>query len=497
MQNSELENSFLQEIKLNLRYKIYLILISLFLIVPKTFCQTEIRNLEAGINKIISDPFFEHTTVAINIFDLTDSISLFKRNEKLLLRPASNMKILTSITGLINLGETYKFKTDLYHTDIIEGETLYGDLYIVGGFDPDFTTSDLDSLVGIVKSLGIKEIKGGIFADVSKKDSLYWGKGWMWDDDPDPTSPYLSALNINGNSIKVFVEGDEIGSPAKVSLIPQTEYFKVVNNSVTVPPNSADNLEITRDWVNRSNTIIVGGDVRKVSVVDTSANTKKLNLLHPEKYFLTLLKEHLEKEGIKVGKEIDLKKVTENSVYLTSIQREIDTVLSDTNKESDNLNAEMMIYAIAFKDSGAPASADNGLAAVKRLIDSVGLNPDDYSIADGSGASHYNLISAKLLLETLKYIYYEKKYLFDLFYNSLSIAGVDGTLKHRMKKKPVYGNVHAKTGTIKGVSNLSGYVTSKSGHLIAFSTLIQNFVGDYSKARNFQDKICELLADYK
>jgi D-alanyl-D-alanine carboxypeptidase/D-alanyl-D-alanine-endopeptidase (penicillin-binding protein 4) len=482
---------------MNLRYKIYLILISLFLIAPKTFSQTEIRDLETGINKIISDPSFEHTTIAINIFDLTDSIPLYKQNEKLLLRPASNMKILTSIAGLVNLGKSYEFKTDLYHTGIIEGDTLYGDLYVVGGFDPDFTTSDLDSLVGIVKSLGIKEIKGGIFADVSKKDSLYWGKGWMWDDDPDPTSPYLSALNINGNSIKVFVEGDEIGSPAKVSLIPQTEYFKVVNNSVTVSPNSADNFKITRDWVNRNNKIIVVGDVRKVSLVDSSANTEKLNLLYPEKYFLTLFKEHLEKKGIKVEKEIDLKKVTENSVCLTSIQRDIDTVLSNVNKESDNLNAEMMIYAIAFNDSGAPASADNGLAAVKRLIDSVGLNPDDYSIADGSGASHYNLISAKLLLETLKYIYYEKKDLFDLFYNSLSIAGVDGTLKHRMKKSPVYGNVHAKTGTIKGVSNLSGYVTSKSGHLIAFSILIQNFVGDYSKARSFQDNICELLAEYK
>jgi len=97
----------------------------------------------------------------------------------------------------------------------------------------------------------------------------------------------------------------------------------------------------------------------------------------------------------------------------------------------------------------------------------------------------------------LKYIYYERKDLFNLFYNSLSIAGVDGTLKNRMRISPAYGNVHAKTGTIKGVSNLSGYVTSKSGHLITFSILIQNFVGDYSKARSFQDKICELLAEYK
>ena len=167
------------------------------------------------------------------------------------------------------------------------------------------------------------------------------------------------------------------------------------------------------------------------------------------------------------------------------------------NKESDNLNAEMMIYAIALKDSDAPASVNNGLAAVKRIIDSVGLNPNDYFVADGSGASHYNLVSAELLLDVLKYMYYERKDLFDFFYNSLAIAGVDGTLKKRMKNTSTEGNVHAKTGTLKGVSNLSGYVTSQSGHLIAFSILIQNFVESYSKARNFQDKICILLAEYE
>ena len=167
------------------------------------------------------------------------------------------------------------------------------------------------------------------------------------------------------------------------------------------------------------------------------------------------------------------------------------------NKTSDNLDAEMLLYAIAFADSGAPAMADDGLAAVKRFIETLGFNSDDYYLADGSGVSHYNLVSAELLSEFLKNIYYERKDLFDLFYNSLAIAGVDGTLKNRMRGTLAEGNVHAKTGTIKGVSNLSGYVTSKNGHLLAFSILIQNFVEEYSKARSFQDKICELLAEYE
>jgi len=457
---------------------------------------SSIQKLVSSIEKITNDSFFEQTTIAINIFDLTDSISLFNKNEKLLLRPASNMKLLTSAAALINLSEDYNFKTDLYHTGVIEGDVLYGDLIVVGGFDPDFTTDDLDSFVCVIKSLGIKKVTGGINGDTSMKDSLYWGKGWMWDDDPDPSAPYLSALNINNNSIKVFVNGSEVGHQADCKLIPETNYTQVINNSITVKSNSSEDFFVTRDWVNRSNKIIVEGKIRKSSVIDSSNQFFKINLLEPDNYFLTLFEEKLENENILVEKPIQIKPLPENAVYLASIYRVIDTVLSVVNKDSDNLSAEMLIYAIAYKDSGAPASSANGLAAVKKFIDSLGLNSDDYSIADGSGVSHYNLISAELIVGLLKYIYYKQDNLFPLFYNSLSIAGVDGTLMTRMKNTLAQNNVHAKTGTLNGVSTLSGYVTANNGNLIAFSIMIQNFVKEYSTARNFQNKICELLAEY-
>lgn len=459
--------------------------------------KSAISNLASDINKIISDPFFGKTLIAIDIFDLTDSLSLFQKNEKLLLRPASNMKLLTTATALINLGEYYTYRTDIYHTGVIEGNTLFGDVFVVGGFDPLFSSEDLDSLVVVIKSLGVKNISGGIYADISKKDSMYWGKGWMWDDDPEPSAPYLSALNINGNSIEVVVEAAEIDSPAIVKLYPEIKFVDVVNNSVTVDERNAGDFLITRDWVNRKNTIQVNGKVSKAKVSNSFENKSKVNLLYPERYFLTAFKEKLEGQEISIEKQIDVRSLAENSVYLASIYRSIDTVLSAVNKVSDNLSAEMLIYAIAYSDSGAPAVANDGLAAVKILIDSIGLISDDYSFADGSGVSHYNLISAELILKALKYFYYERKDLFPLFYNSLAVAGIDGTLKNRMKNTSAQNNVHAKTGTLNGVSNLSGYVTAKNGHLLAFSIMIQNFVEEYSKARSFQNKICVLLAEYE
>jgi len=489
---------------LKFRIKIFLVSICVFILASNSFPQSDIktpassiRDLVSDIDKIINEPFFDKTLIAIDIFDLTDSVSLFQKNEKLLLRPASNMKLLTSAAALMNLGEYYSFRTDLYHTGAIDGETLYGDIFVVGGFDPDFTTSDLDSLVKVIKSLGIKNIAGGIYGDISKKDSMYWGKGWMWDDDPEPSAPYLSALNINDNSIEVFVEGSKIGLPAVVSLVPKTDFVDVENKTVTVDSANDNDLLITRDWVNKKNTILVNGKVSNAELNISSENKSKVNLLYPERYFLTLFKEHLGQGGIKIAKPIETKRLEENSVYLASIYRSIDTVLAVVNKDSDNLSAEMLIYAMAYNDSGAPATADDGLAAVKRFIDSIGSISDDYSIADGSGVSHYNLVSAELILKILKYFYYERKDLFPFFYNSLAIAGVDGTLRNRMKNTSAQNNVHAKTGTLNGVSNLSGYVTAKNSHLLAFSIMIQNFVEDYSKARSFQNKICELLAEYE
>ena len=471
---------------------LFLILFSVYV-----FPQQGIASLNKKLGKIVNDEFFQHSQIAIDVYDLTAQKSLYKHNESLLLHPASNMKLLTSAASLIFLGTNYSFETSLFHTGVISDDTLYGDVYVKGGLDPDFTTNEIDSLVQIVKMLNVKHITGNLYADISLKDSLYWGNGWMWDDDPDPSAPYLSALNINKNSIEVFVEGSKIDSPAVVSIIPQTEYVKVFNSAKTVSSTQDNDFKVTRDWVNRTNNIFINGKVKAGTISDSSDNTEQINILHPEKYFLSLLKEHLQNSGVLPAGDIQIKKLPVNSVFLTTIERPLDSVLINMNKESDNLSAEMLLYALALNDSGAPAIAENGIEAIYNLVDSLGLNPDDYTFADGSGVSRYNLVSAELITELLKYMFNSQKNLFDIFYESLPVAGIDGTLEKRMTGTKAENNVHAKTGTLAGVSNLSGYVTAQNGHLLTFSILIQNFLDETKKARAIQDKICNILAKYK
>ena len=249
-------------------------------------------------------------------------------------------------------------------------------------------------------------------------------------------------------------------------------------------------LFIDRNWLERKNEIlIVGKDDKKTYIT-------KINVLNPELYFLKVFAEVLDSNNITILGKIESRKISENAVYLSSLLRKYSDVIFNLNKESDNLSAEMTLLAIAEKYYGKPATAKNGIHIIEKMIKEIGLNPEDYRLVDGSGVSHYNVVSAELLVKILKYIFNEKPELYEKLYNSFPIAGVDGTLEYRMKNTSAEKNVHAKTGTLSGVSTLSGYLTSKKNHTIAFSILMQNYVGSSSNAKELQDEICKILSEY-
>jgi D-alanyl-D-alanine carboxypeptidase/D-alanyl-D-alanine-endopeptidase (penicillin-binding protein 4) len=473
---------------------ILLFLLTIF--VTNIFPKNNAQNLKSKIDSVFTDQFFASTLMGIDVYDLTAKKELYKKNEKLLFRPASNMKILTTSTGLVFLVPSYNFQTSIYYTGEIINGTLYGDLFIVGGCDPDFSTNDLDSLVSVVRSAGIHEITGNLFGDVTMKDSLFWGNGWMWNDDPSTDAPYLTALDINANSIGAIVKSTKLGQKAQITLVPTSNYFKIENFTTTVPADSPNTYSMDRDWIHRKNTLKFEGNINQKAVPDSLQDTLMVNVYDPAKYFLTLMKEHLEGRGINVDGKIYFSKIPDYAINLFNFDRPFGNVITHLNKVSYNLGSEMTLYAISAKYFGSPATAKNGIKMVDSLITLAGMIPSDYRIVDGSGVSHYNLISSELILAVLKYMYYDKPDLFTILYNSFPIAGVDGTLDNRMKNTPAQNNVHAKTGTLSGVCSLSGYVTAKNGHLLAFSMLVQNYVGSSKIGRGFQDRICNILAEY-
>lgn len=470
------------------------ILIFLFLLNSLSVSQSQ--TLKEKLDQLLKDEFFESSLIATDIYDLTADEYLYRVNSKMLLHPASNMKLFTSIAGLLTLGVDYQFLTSLYYDGEILGSTLYGNLYIEGGCDPEFRTENLSNFILSLKALNINSIVGNIYADLSFKDSLYWGVGWMWDDDPSTDAPYLSALNINGNAVSVTLNGANVGQSAEIILNPNSEFFSVNNQTITVLKKEEEDFYITRNWFNRKNEIIASGKV-SLEKENNENGDKQVNVLNPELYFLTLFKETLIQNGISFTGDISITKLPPINKYLGSITTSLMTVLMNVNKNSNNLSAEMVLYAMAEKYFGRPATAENGIKVINELITSVGHNPEEYRIVDGSGVSHYNLISAELILDILKYIYTNEKEVYRRLWETLPIAGIDGTLEKRMTNSSAFNNVRAKTGTLSGVNALSGYVTAANGNQIAFSILIQNHVNKTSEARQFQDEICKILAEYR
>ena len=170
----------------------------------------------------------------------------------------------------------------------------------------------------------------------------------------------------------------------------------------------------------------------------------------------------------------------------------VQKVLNQLMKESDNLNAEAMLCRIASQATGKKrVTAEDGIVEIMKLVRNLGHDPKDYKIADGCGLSNYNYLSPALLVDFLKYAYSQSD-VFQKLYKSLPVAGIDGTLKNRMKNTPAFRNVHAKTGSFTAINALAGYLKMKNGHTLAFAIMNQNVLSA-AKARAFQDKVCEVI----
>lgn len=181
----------------------------------------------------------------------------------------------------------------------------------------------------------------------------------------------------------------------------------------------------------------------------------------------------------------------QNGVLLAGRTRQLADVLHPMMKESDNLCAEALFYQLAARTGKTYASRKEAMYYIERLIGRLGYDPGKYIVADGSGVSLYNYLTPELEIAFLRYAYRDEA-VFSPLYISLPIAGVDGTLKKRMRKGKAYGNVRAKTGTLEGVSTLAGYARSGNNHLLAFCIMNQG-VERVAAAQDFQDKVCEWL----
>ena len=438
--------------------------------------------------------------VALMAYDLNERRTLYTYQADKLGRPASNMKLLTTITALDREEADEPFRTEVWAEQTQEStpDTLYGNLYVVGGMDPEFDDAALDSLVAQVARQPFKVICGTIYGDISLRDSLPYGNGWCWDDIPYDYQPWLSPLMLCKGVVQVKATPSPVkGEPATLTVSPASSYYTVDNLTRSRTPQ-AGGFHVERNWMELSNHLYVSGNVDRT-------RSSSLTIHGSADFFMHTFVERLQQRGIILidpqrglpsSSPVYAWRRLENDSTATCIARyetPMQQVVKNIMKESDNLNTEAVLTRLGAQTTGRrPIHTEDGLQAVSQLIQRLGLNPKDYNLADGCGLSNYNAISPELLVAFLRYAY-SRTELFQKLYKALPVAGVDGTLKGRMKKgSPAYGNVHAKTGTISGISSLSGYLQGRSGHWIAFSIMNQNQLSGRD-ARHMQDILCEQM----
>jgi len=459
--------------------------------------------LQNKIDSVFSQQYFAHAHWGALIKSLSTGKVWYKRNSIKMFMPASNEKIPTAASALTVLGPDFKFETDLCYNGDITGDTLKGDLIVFGNGDPTlyshFQKDPRDlfrSWASMLKEKGIDNITGNVIGDDNAFDDEDLGYGWSFDGLDSWYSAEIGALQFNEDYVDLNIVPPATADSA-VKIIPNvpSKYFTIINN-VIVSDTGRTRVNVSRPY--GTNDIHIDGVVRAGS----PAFERSPSIDNPTLYYVTVLKETLEEAGIKVGgKPVDcddIKGWQHKASDFTAIDKHLSPPLKDIIKEmlkrSQNLYAETMPRILGWYTTGL-GSFKAGKKVVEAVLKNFGIEPGTYAYMDGSGLSRYDYISPEEEVKILEGM--TKSPYWNDWYDALPVAGVDGTLKNRMKGTAAENNVHAKTGTIANVRALSGYVTTRSGEHLVFSFIVNGYLLPSKDTEDITDTVLEMLAKYK
>ena len=433
-------------------------------------------SIERKIHEIINKSQLS-TNMGIKAVSIQSGQILIDLNSTSLFNPASNNKIFTAISALALLDTGYTFQTQVRYEE--------NRLYLIGGGDPDLSLATLDSLAAIVSDLNLSVDQ--LILDDTRHDSINYGEGWMWDEGAWWYSAQISALSVNDNCVDFIINPGNVGEPAQIYTNPQSSYYTIQNKSKTVNDTSGfEKLIIDRDWQNGTNRFTITGHI----VDTTSTDTIYRNVDDPTQFTGHIFKELIEKKGIKI-QTIQKGETPISAKLIASHQSNfLPHVVKNLMVESDNLTAELLIKTIGFESDSVQGNWDNGLIQVRTFLnDIVELDTTTFSMKDGSGVSRYNYASPNHFIHLLTWAYNHPE-IRDQFMFTLPHGGLNGTLEDRNFPETIL----AKTGSLSGVSNLSGYIFNKED-VIAFSILMNGFTESSDPYRSLQDKIVNALSD--
>jgi D-alanyl-D-alanine carboxypeptidase/D-alanyl-D-alanine-endopeptidase (penicillin-binding protein 4) len=459
--------------------------------------------LRRDVSAVVSAPILARSHWSILVKSLDRGDVVFEENARKLVMPASNMKVFTMAAAAARLGWDYRFDTTLESGAPIINGILAGDLIVRGNGDPSIGSRGgldgqaFDDWATQLHAAGISTIDGRIVGDDDAFDDEEIGSGWSWDDLAYSYAAPVGALTFNESLVTIASRpGASVGAAAVLDVTPRTHEFTIVNHVTTSEAGKPETLDVRR--ARGSSVLEVTGTVplngERVAV--TSAAVE-----NPTLFFARSLRSALIARGIQVsGEAVDRDLVAPDdparlAAGLRVLARHQSPPLAEIGrtflKVSQNLYGELLVKTLG-KTAGEGSTA-RGQQVIRDALDGWGVPRDSYVLADGSGLSRTNFVSAEALVGILEHVYGDPEQR-ERFLQALPVGGKDGTLRNRLKAAWTVGQVHAKTGSIASARALSGYVTTRGGETFVFSIVANNFSLPAWRIERVIDLIVEILA---
>ncbi|HEY7750681.1 MAG TPA: D-alanyl-D-alanine carboxypeptidase/D-alanyl-D-alanine-endopeptidase [Ignavibacteriaceae bacterium] len=377
------------------------------------------------------------TNYGIMIYNPLTSDTLISFNHTRSMIPASITKLFTTAAALDIMGGSYTFSTQILVDDKNFSDGISnGNIYVKGYGNSLFTDDELGKLADSLSKCGVKTITGNVIGDDSFFDNIYTRDDWIKDENANVTLPPVSALVLDKN--KTVVTKKRRG-----------RYRNYLVNITNPPFNAA----------------------------------KKL-------------KEKLEQSGITVNGEPKSDITPADASLFAESKVELREIIKPINKNSDNFLAECLFKSIGAVATGKQGNSLYSTQAILTYIKENGIFSEGTAVVDGSGISRFDQVTIGAIIGVLEKMYFDLDNYED-FLNSMSIAGVDGTLDSRFRNTKAFNNFRGKTGTLNGVSSLSGYLTTEDGDDYIVAMIFEFKRGGANTFRNIQDNIIEILSEWK
>ena len=448
-----------------------------------------------ALDQLLADPALHGASVSLMVRDARSGATLYQHNPRTRLVPASNLKLLTTAAAMDVLGPQYRFATQLLSNGIRQGDRLTGNLYLRGLGDPTMQFADYQALAAQLASQGVRQVQGDIVFDDTWFDAERLGVDWSHDDETTYYGAQISALTVSPNadfdagSVLVTAKAPvRVGQPVSVEIFPPTDYLQLSNRAVSGPGNTYG--------INRRH----GTNLLQLSgaVAPGRQSPQLVSVWEPTQLVANLFEQALKQQGITVLGRRVLGATSPAGVTVLAEHQSapLQELITPLLKLSNNNMSEALLKAMGRKTANSGTAAA-GVAAVDGFLKRQGVDTATLKQVDGSGLSRQNLVSSQTLTDLL--LAASKQPWFNAWYTALPIAGntdrmTGGSLRYRLRGTPAENNLHAKTGSMGGVSSLSGYITDAHGRRLVFSMISNNYVVAGAQVKAVENRVAVALS---